>query len=349
MRALTTITLALTFFISSCANLGDDDKSVLEAELLALLEADEALLFDGFDDEGDEYEDYQEGIDVDAGFRMMGDTLLPSDSVKLRFGRRIDRDASTRDITFETNGDTSIGTIAMTLVGTFYVKAFEWIIDSTTTSTGNHTHWSVVLVDSFSKDFTSEFTRKVRFVQVEDSNNPDGYSWKIDAFTMGVGGAGTKLNITAVNFYDYSDSSGSAVLSFTADENGEIFFDRNNLPTFTHSYWSPTTYRVEVTITNDDPILIWNDYDSGEIVSMHYGQSRRFKARRRMSDGGLAGDVTAGDNVFTRKWRPHRPRYGRNSMIARMFFSAVDNNTLFVSDGGFNTSVWMFPYKVVRE
>lgn len=344
MRNLIITATALALMISGCAQLGEDESSNIEAELMALLDADEALMFDGLDDEGDEYGDYQEGIEVDAGFRMLSDTLLPGDNIKLRFGRRIDRDASTRDVTFETDGDTSIGTVALTLVGTFYVKAFAWDTSSSTAS-----GYTVSLVDSFSKDFTSEFNRKVRFVQVEDSNNPNGYRWKIDALTMGTGGAGSKLNITEVNFFNASDSTGTAVLSFTADDNGDIFFDRDNLPTFTYSFWSPATYRVEVTVTNDDPTLIWNEYDSGEIVSMHYGQSRRYKARRKMTDSGLFGDETAGDNVFTRKWRPHRIRYGRHSMIARMFFGAVDNNTLFVSDGGFNTSVWMFPYKVVRE
>ena len=339
--------MALMLFVDGCAKLNDDDQtSNIEEELLKLIDADEALMFEGLDDEGDQDEDYSEGIDIDAGYRLMGDTLLPGEGHKLRFGRRIDWENSSRDITFEINGDTAIGTVARTLVGTFKVGSFA--IDTT----GDQL--TVTLVDSFSKDFTSEFSRKIRFVQVADSSDPDGYRWKVDALTMGIGGSGTKLNISGVNFYKYTglgtdSESDTLMLSIAADTDGEIYFDRDNLPTFTHSFLYPSTYRVEVSVINDDPLLIWNDWDSGEAVAMHFGLNRHFKARRKMHDSGLFADATAGDNVFSRLWRPHRVRFGHNAMIARMFFSSVDNNTLFASDGGYNTSVWSFPYKVVAE
>jgi hypothetical protein len=345
MKRFTITLLSLGMFIVGCDQFGNNETgSSTEEELLALINADEAFTFDGLDDEGDEEGDYTEGIEVDAGFRMMGDTLLPGDNVKLRFGRKIDREASTRDVTFEVNGDTAVGTVALSLVGTFYVKSIEWGEDSTTSS-----GYSITNIDTFSKDFTSEFNRKVRFIQVADANNPDGYHWKIDALTMGMGSSGTKLSITNIAFYNNADSTGEAVLSYAADTAGDIYFSRDSLPSFTYNWGSQTTYRVEVTVSNADPILILNDQDSGEKVSMHYGVSRRFKARRGMSDAGTFGDVTASDNVFTRLWRPHRIRFGSHSMIARMFFSAVDNNTLFVSDGGYNTSIWTFPYQVTSN
>lgn len=344
MKQLTAISLSLAVFIAGCAKLGDDDISLIEAELLKLIEQDEALMIDGLDDEGDQEGDYDEGIELDAGFRMVADTLIPDENTKVRFGRKIDKDASTRDVTFEINGDTAVGTVAMTLVGTFYVKSYDWAEDSTTAS-----GYSVTNVDTFTKEFTSEFNRKVRFVQVENPRDPNGYSWKIDALTMGMGGSGTKIHITNISFYNSADSSGEAVLSYDADTAGDIYFDRESLPTFSYDWLNPTTYRVEVTVTNDDPTLVLNEYDSGEKVTMHYGVSRRFKARRGLSDAGYFGDTTAGDNVFSRYWRPHRTRYGVRSMLSRMFFSAVDNNTLFVSDGGYNTSVWMFPYKISTD
>ena len=344
MKHFTIAILTLALFIAGCARFGEDESRTTEEELMRLLEMDEALMIDGFDDEGDEEGDYAEGIAVDADFRMMGDTLIPGENTKVRFGRKINKDASTRDVTFEINGDTAIGTVAMSLVGTFYVKSYEWEIDTNTAS-----GYTITNIDTFTKDFTSEFNRKVRFVLVEDSRDPDGFSWKIDALTMGVGGSGSKINITNIAFYNDADSSGAAVLSYDADTAGDIYFDRESLPAFSYDWFSPTTYRIEVTITNDDPTLVLDANDSWEKVTMHYGVSRRFKARRGMSDAGVFGDVTAGDNVFTRHWRPHRTRFGVRSMISRMFFSAVDNNTLYVSDGGYNTSVWMFPYLVTTD
>ena len=46
-------------------------------------------------------------------------------------------------------------------------------------------------VDSigYSKNFTSVMTRKVKYQRVDESNNPEGYSWKIIALTPLYGGA----------------------------------------------------------------------------------------------------------------------------------------------------------------
>ena len=49
----------------------------------------------------------------------------------------------------------------------------------------------------FSKTFTSIMSRKVKYEKVDDSYNPEGYSWKITALTPLYGGAGDKVSITS--------------------------------------------------------------------------------------------------------------------------------------------------------
>jgi len=53
-------------------------------------------------------------------------------------------------------------------------------------------------VDSFSftENFSTLLTRKIRFIKVEDDSNPDGYRWKMDALTPMIGGAGDRVFIT---------------------------------------------------------------------------------------------------------------------------------------------------------
>ena len=59
---------------------------------------------------------------------------------------------------------------------------------------------------SFTKYFSTLLTRKIRFIKVEDDSYQDGYRWKTNALTPMTGGAGDKISITRLSFYDQGDS-----------------------------------------------------------------------------------------------------------------------------------------------
>ena len=78
------------------------------------------------------------------------------------------------------------------------------------------------VIDSigFSKEFSSTMTRKVKYARVDNSNNPDGYSWRIIALTPLTGGAGDKVSITSVEVYDLNLSVTGEQLA----EEGELIY-----------------------------------------------------------------------------------------------------------------------------
>jgi len=328
MRTFLTLTFSLfVILFPACEQTPEDNFN--PDELLTLIDADEAFSLDGFNDEGAVVDDYITGLEIGGLGKTLVDTLWPHGNYRLRFGRQItDYD---RTVTFDVNGDTAIGYITHTLQGNFIVVAID---------TATHT-----VVDSFVKAFSTDLNRKLRFVRLPDSNNPDGYRWIVDAFTLGTGGAGSKVRITKLEFiWTPLEDSDSVLYSFEANTVEDLFIPRQELPTF--FAWTPM--RVELTVENDDPVFYVDSLDSGERALFHFGRDRRHKARRRMNDSGLWPDNQAGDNVFTVAWRAHGPGIGHRQRIFRMFFDVIDNATLFISDGGYNTAVWYFPYKIIR-
>jgi len=329
MRTFSAIAISL-FIILFPACEQTNEEAFNPDDLLALIDADEAFSLDGFNDEGAVVDDYITGLEIGGMSKTMVDTLWPHSSYRLRFGRQITN--HDRTVTFDVNGDTAIGYITHTLEGNFIVVAID-----------TNTH---AVVDSFVKTFSTDFNRKLRFVRIPDSNNPDGYHWIIDAFTLGTGGAGTKVRITKLDFIWTPDGGSDSVLySFEASTVEDLFIPRQELPTF--FAWTPM--RVELTVENDDPVFYLDSLDSGERALFHFGRDRHHKARRRMNDSGYGADNLAGDNVFTVAWRAHGPGIGHRQRIFRMFFDVIDNATLFISDGGYNTAVWYFPYKIIRH
>jgi hypothetical protein len=267
-------------------------------------------------------EEYSDGLDIDGGMKTMADTLWPHSGYRLRFGRHItDRE---RTFTFDVQDDTAYAEMHRSMSGNFYVIAFD----------SNHT-----MVDSFVKAFSEEIERRVRFVRTDSSSNRP---WRIEGITIGFGGAGNKVRITGLSFYTLSGTD--ALYNYTADNASEVFIPRNDLPVFNPG----DTLRIELTVENDDPVFDMGNIDSGERVAMHYGRGRGERARRRLNDAGVFGDVAADDNVFTKLWRAHTIRPNHQARVFNMHYDLIDNATLFISDGGYNTAVWSLPYRIIR-
>ena len=330
MKQLVLITLTASILsIIGCV----DDRTVdTESVLLALLEADEISGVEGFDTGSDLDLDHEMGLETDGMGRIFTDTLAFGEGYKIRFGRQIsDRD---RTVEFDIDGDTAIGIVSYTVSGDLFVKAFD---------TTDHTQIDSI---SFSKEFTSSLVRKVRFVQIEDDSNPDGYVWRVNALTAMIGGSGDKVSISNLSVYGLTDAleQGDLLHYFEADGIGDLFIDRDALPTFT----AFVPYMVQVAVENTGPELTMDSSGVGEWVFKNYGRSRGMRGRKHLNDKGVFLDAVMNDNIHSGGWRAHGPGHGRPHRGFRSFFETIDLATLFVDDGGYNTAVWSIPYKIER-
>ena len=310
----------------------DNSSDSTESLLIALLDADDVAGVDGFETDGDAELDHEFGLETDGVGRIMTDTLAFGEGYRIRYGRNItDRN---RTVEFDVTGDTAIGLVTYVITGEFFVKAFDT------------TDQAQIDSISFSKEFTSSLVRKVRFVQIEDDSNPDGYVWRVNALTPMVGGSGDKVSISSLAVYTLSDSldQGDLIYSFEANSIGDLFIDREALPTFTA--FSP--YLVEVTVENAGPELTMDSSGVGEWVFKNYGRSHNMRGRKFLNDRGGFLDAVMNDNIHTGGWRSHGPGAGLNRRGFRSFFETVDLATIFVEDGGYNTAVWSIPYRVER-
>ena len=199
---------------------------------------------------------------------------------------------------------------------------------------------------SFSKEFTTMLTRKVRFVKVDDPSDPDGYRWKIDALTPLVGGSGDKVTLVELSYYSLTDSLelNELLYSFSSDDLGDLYIDRESLPVFT-SFSRVVAY---VSVTNNGPEYTSDNTGVGEWVFVNYGRSSQQRGRRHLRDSGLFFDQVMNDNTHSGGMRVHGPGPGQVQGVFRTFIETVDLATMFVSDGGYNTNVWSMPYRVER-
>ena len=330
MKKILFIITAITLFMFiGCA---DNSSDSTESLLIALLDADDVAGVDGFETDGDAELDHEFGLETDGAGRTVTDTLAFGEGYRIRYGRQItDRN---RTVEFDVNGDTAIGLVTYVITGEFFVKAFDT------------TDQAQIDSISFSKEFTSSLVRKVRFVQIEDDSNPDGYVWRVNALTPMVGGSGDKVSISSLAVYTLSDSldQGDLIYSFEANSIGDLFIDREALPTFTA--FSP--YLIEVTVENAGPELTMDSSGVGEWVFKNYGRSHNMRGRKFLNDRGGFLDAVMNDNIHTGGWRAHGPGAGLNRRGFRSFFETVDLATIFVEDGGYNTAVWSIPYRVER-
>lgn len=325
MKMLSVLLITTGLMIVACEN-RITDSSNTEAELMQLLDEDEALAFDGLNDGGAVDIEYEEGLETDGAAKTMIDTLWPKqDDYRIRFGRRITNVETLVDFDIDEDNGVATADVNRTINGEFIVVALDT---------------AYTVVDSFVKPFESVFTRKVRFVRDDGGeSSAERKRWRVDAFTIGAGGAGSKVAITQIRVFTRNDSI--ADYTFTADQVGDLFITRDSIPTF--YAWQPI--RVEVTVENAGPEF---PYLSGEGVMQHYGRNRRYKARKIMYDNGRWGDATANDNVFTRVWRVHGPGIGRQQRVFRSFFDVIDFGTLYAEEESVNTAVWVLPYRSVR-
>ena len=189
MKKLITLTSLSIFVINGCVDSSSVDDT--ESILLALLNEDEAVGVDGFDSDGDMDLDHDVGLETEGVARTFSDTLSFGDGYRIRFGRQlIDRE---RTVEFETGEDTAIGLVTHTVNGEFIATVID-------------TNQDEIDSLSFSKEFTTMLTRKVRFVKVDDPSDPDGYRWRIDALTPLVGGSGDKVALVDLSYYSLTDS-----------------------------------------------------------------------------------------------------------------------------------------------
>ena len=330
MNKLKILFLSLLVFSIGCESVEDQNIASIEAELLQVLDRDDALGLDGLDDQNAMESDYDEGMELDGGLAKIAiDTLWPGGEYRIRFGRRIiDHN---REVEFVIEGDTAIGNISFTVDGEFRILAID---------TATHE-----VVDSVIKSFTSVFNRKVRFVQYETPNNPDSSAWRVNAFTIGMGGSGDKVSISSMSIYsvDFQNDweMGELLYSFNADEAGDLFLSREDLPTF--FFRQPIILEVEV--ENLGPEF---PQGSGEWTHFHYARNRFMKGRRHLNDTARYPDATENVNTFSAIWRVHGPGWGHNHRIFRGFFDVLDMSSVFVEDDDIHTTVWWLPYRVSR-
>ena len=72
------------------------------------------------------------------------------------------------------------------------------------------------------------------------------------------------------------------------------------------------------------------------------------RGRKHLNDRGAVLDSITNDNIHTGIWRAHGPGFGLQQRSFRSFFETVDLATIFVEDGGYNTSIWSIPYRTQR-
>jgi len=325
------IIISLSIFImNGCV----DNSSMMEdteSILMALLTEDEAVGVDGFDSGGDMDLDHDVGLETEGAVRTLSDTLSFGEGYRIRFGRQlVDRE---RTVEFETGEDTAIGLITHTVNGDFIVAAMD-------------TNQDEIDSLSFSKEFTTVLNRKVRFIKVDDPASPDGYRWKIDALTPMVGGSGDKVALVGLSFYSLTDNLevDELLYSFSSDELGDLYIDRESLPVFT-SFSRVVAY---ANVINNGPEYTTDSTGVGEWVFLNYGRNREERGRRHLRDSGLFFDQAMNDNIHSGGMRVHGPGPGQVRGVFRTFIETVDLATILVSNGGYNTNVWSIPYRVER-
>ena len=342
MKIFNNIILLAIALAIGCADIGQTVKDFNTSELLRILEEDAAAGMDGFDDGGLIDLDYERGFEVFGLERIVGDTLSYGEEYRIRFGRQIA--SRERTVDFSIDGDTAIGVVSYLINGVFLAEAKDTSTMETIDSLG------------FSKAFTSTMTRKVKYEKVDDSYNPEGYSWKITALTPLYGGAGDKVSITSIDIYEFNLSvddvtsitsgfEGDLLLSVSSDGIGDLYINRDNLPTFE----SFGHYIVKVTADNDGPEYAIDSTNVGEWVMQRYGRSANQRGRRKLNDFGFGGDAIVNDNIHTKVFRMHGPGIGRDSRVFRSFYSTTDLATLFTEDGGYNSITLSIPYKTQRS
>ncbi len=328
MKKIITLISIFTLIVNGCV----DNTSVIDTEsiLINLLDSDEATGISGFETGGEMDLDYVIGLDDNGVGRILDDTLSYGEGYRIRWGKNIlDYD---RVVDFDTGVDTSIGLVTHTMDGEFIVQAFD---------TSNFEQIDSI---SFTKYFTTIMTRKVRFVKVNNDNSPDGYSWKLDALTPMVGGAGDKVKLNYLTFHSLTDDmeEDQLLYSYSLEDLGNLFIKRDSLPVFT----AFDLIGIYAGINNTGPEYTNDSTGVGEWVFFSYGRDRMHRARRRLNDAGMFFDDSMNNDQHSGVINMHG--FGQQNVVCRTFTSVKDLATILVSDGGYNTNVWSIPYNLER-
>jgi hypothetical protein len=339
IKVLNILLFAAVVF-SGCVDLKDDSEND-KSELMRLLDEDTAIGLDGYDDEGVVDVEFDTGLESIGMSRVIEDTLSYGEGYRIRFGRQIiSRD---RSVEFNVDGDTAIGVISYNLNGIFRVSVKD-------TS-------SLEIIDSmsFSKNFESLMTRKVKFFKIPDNSSVDGYRWKISAITPIVGSSGNKVSISSLNIFSLDISTndngenlynqGDLLFSMNSDNSGDLYLDRENLPTFN----AFQQVMIKINVENNGPEYALDSLGVGEWVMHRFGRNSYQRGRRKLNDRGVASDSIVNDNTHTAIWRLHGPGFGSEVRVFRSFFNTVDLATIFVEVGEYNNVTWSIPYKIVRQ
>ena len=309
------LSLFIIFFIG-CSDIKNNNEND-EIVLLKLLDEDPATGLDGFDDGGLVDLEYETGLELFGLSRILGDTLNYGEGYRVRYGRRIlNRD---RTVDFSIEGDSALGVISYNLNGTFVVQVRDTFTMDVVDSMG------------FSKDFSSLMTRKVKFVRTVNQNNPDGYFWRISAMTPLVGFSGDKVSLSYLNIFSVNASTdsingitveeGNMLFALNSSEIGNLFLDRDNLPTF--DAFQHIMLKIAVENNGPDEYAL-DSVGVGEWVMNRYGRSQYQRGRRKLNDMGIGVDEIVNDNIHAGLWRIHGPGLGQESRIFRSFFSIID-------------------------
>jgi hypothetical protein len=334
------ILLFIGLVFNGCVNLKNDSEND-KSELMRLLDEDTAVGIDGYDDEGIVDMEFDNGLESIGMQRVTEDTLRYGEGYRIRFGRQII--SRERSVEFNVDADTAIGLISYNLTGIFRVLVKDTsnleIIDSM----------------SFSKNFESLMTRKVKFFKVFDNSNPDGYRWKIAAITPITGSSGNKVSISSLNIFSIETSTndagensynqGELLFSMNSDNSGDLYLDRETLPTFN----AFQQIMIKVDVENIGPEHAIDSLTVGEWVMHRFGRNAFQRGRRKLNDRGIASDSVANDNIHTAIWRLHGPGLGRDSRVFRSFINTIDLATIFVESSDYNNVTWSIPYKVTRQ
>jgi len=336
MKIIIKLSVVFLGLIISCTNNDPNGIQTSDTELIlmSLLDEDDAIGMDGFGSDGDMDVEHEIGLESEESLgRSLSDTLQYGEGYRIRFGRRISE--REKSVEFEVNGDTAIGSVTYNISGEFIVRA----IDTT----------NFELIDSlgFNKQFSSYFYRNIRFVKVDDVSNPDGYRWKIDALTPLTGGTGDKVQILNISIYSLDSlfQVSELLYSFDINESGQLYMNRDNLLRYT----AFSRILILAEVSNNEPEFTMDSSEVGERVFVNYGRNNMQRGRRSLQDHGLFFDQTANDNIHSGGIRVHGPGLGQARGIFRTFFETIDLATLYISDGGYNTSVWSIPYVVERQ
>ena len=302
----------------------------IESALNDIIAGDDALHIDGVNDDDVTGDDYQS----DDGLGRIVDREYFTDPVW--WGRRNVSSTTTVEYDeFTSEDDTIIAHISKEISGTFKVYNIE--------------DWGVHnIIDSSFKDFTMSGARNIRFVRIDNSDNPI-HNWRIDAVTpVFASSPESTVQIQSITIYQSSDDSNGSDEVYFQITNDQLdnYFGRDDLPHFLPGQF----VKIEVELLNT------NTGELDERTYMHYGRRHGFRYRRYMFDDGgeiawgpheyHSPDEIADDNTYTGMWRMHGAADGMHPYVYRAFFDVIDEESLLDPDGEYHSVIIGFPYFV---